>query len=242
MFFLSHTFSISLTHSLSLSLSLSPHISYLQEAKVIARKKFVQLVLLNEGIYDLEKDLTIIHPISIHGAGQDKTIIQGYGIKIKGEEDEEGKRVSMQDVTFKGSKGNGLSSSNGLDWLCTRTTFTECGGHGVGARTRSAQNTKGRLINCAITQCCGSGIHCGKNALIEMEGCQTKVNGNGWGNHPGMHGLTTTDTSARIHLLFPLTKDSVGTPAFTNNHNGRNYGSFNGLGGTIETVASFEAL
>ena len=36
-----------------------------------------------------------------------------------------------------------------------------------------------------------------------------------------------------IHLLFPLTKESVST----NNHNGRNYGSDNG--GTIETIHSF---
>lgn len=181
----------------------------------------------------MRKHLIIKCPISIHGAGQDKTIIQGYGIKIKGEEDEEGKRVSMQDVTFKGSKGNGLSSSNGLDWLCTRTTFTECGGHGVGARTRSAQNTKGRLINCVITQCGVSGVSCYKNALIELEGDQTKVDGNVTsGSGYGLY--ITEDTSSRIHLLFPLTKESVST----NNRRGRNYGGE----GTIKTVDALESL
>ena len=50
-------------------------------------------------------------------------------------------------------------------------TFTQCG-HGV-----FAYDTKGRLINCVITQCAYSGIWC-EDALIELEGSQTKVHGN----------------------------------------------------------------
>ena len=42
-----------------------------------------------------------------------------------------------------------------------------------------ALNAKGRLINCAITQCGWSGIYGSKNALIALEGDQTKVDGNG---------------------------------------------------------------
>ena len=94
-----------------------------------------------------------------------------------------------------------------------------------------ASNTKGRLINCVITQCEGSGIWCHKNALIELEGSQTKVDGNGTSGY-GYYGLETSSTSSRIHLLFPLTKESVST----NNHGGRNYGGH----GTIETVDSFK--
>ena len=93
-----------------------------------------------------------------------------------------------------------------------------------------AVNTKGRLINCVITQCGNSGIYCRENALIELEGDQTKVDGNvtsGYSHHYGLH---TIGTSSIIHLLFPLTKESVST----NNNGGRNYGSL--LGGTIETV------
>ena len=106
-------------------------------------------------------------------------------------------------------------------------TFTQCSGFGV-----SAKNTKGRLINCVITQCEYLGIYCGSNALIEIEGSQTKVDGNGAGAHT--FGLYTCDTSAIIHLLFPLTKESV----FTNNHDGRNYGGR----GTIQTVDALEPL
>ena len=92
-----------------------------------------------------------------------------------------------------------------------------------------AQNTKGRLINCVITQCGWSGICCRENALIELEGHQTKVDGNGTSGNSSSYGLYSSDTSSTIHLLFPLTKKSVST----NNHGG---GDYNSDGGTIETV------
>jgi len=69
------------------------------------------------------------------------------------------------------------------------------------------------------------------NALIELEGDQTKVDGNGTSGNNWYYGLKTLFTSSIIHLLFPLTKESVST----NNHGGRNYGG----GGSIETVNSF---
>ena len=107
-------------------------------------------------------------------------------------------------------------------------TFSQCGGHGVFAR-----NTKGRLINCVVAQCEYSGIRCYKNALIELEGSQTEVHGNGTSGY-GHSGLDTYDTSSVIHLLFPLSKESVST----NNRNGQNYSG----NGTIQTVESLEKL
>jgi hypothetical protein len=118
-------------------------------------------------------------------------------------------------------------SIGGLSFLCTRMTFTQCGEDGV-----YAENTKGRLINCVITQCGGSGIWCDENALIEVEGSQTKVDGNVTSGNSWNYGLGTHSTSSIIHLLFPLTKESVST----NNHRGRNYNDR----GTIETVNTFE--
>jgi len=106
-------------------------------------------------------------------------------------------------------------------------TFTQCGGFGV-----YASNTKGRLINCVITQCGSCGISCSSNALIELEGDQTKVDGNVTSGNPYQYGLNTYDTSSIIHLLYPLTKESVST----NNHGGGNFGR----GGTIQTVGALE--
>ena len=190
--------------------------------------KCVKLILLKEGIYDLKEELIIACPISILGGGQDKTILQRHGIEIKGSKKEK-KRVDMQGMTMKGSSWHGLFADNGLSFLCKDMTFTECGLCGVFVR-----NTKGRLINCVITQCRFSGIHCGSNALIELEGDQTKVDGNGTRGISGDYGLQTYKTSSRIHLLFPLTQESVST----NNHGGRNYNS----SGTIKTVNALESL
>ena len=64
-----------------------------------------------------------------------------------------------------------------------------------------------------------------REALIEVEGRQTKVDGNGIGDGDQRYGLYTCDTSSIIHLLFPLTKESVST----NNHRGGNYGSCGGI-------------
>jgi hypothetical protein len=190
-------------------------------------EKIVKLILLKEGTYDLERVVIITCPISIHGAGQDNTILQGRGFKIQGPKTEK-KRVNVQGMTLKGSKTDGLEGDNGLSFLCKDMTFTQCGGYGV-----YAWNTKGRLINCVATQCGQCGIRCDENALIELEGSQTKVDGNGTRGY-GHYGLYACDRrSSIIHLLFPLTKESVST----NNKGGRNYG---GSGGTILQVPVFE--
>jgi len=183
------------------------------------------ILFIKEGHHQVhEYYLTITYAMKIVGAGRDKTIIHG-GFLISGAK-EEGKRVDMQDMTMKGSSECGLLNDNGLSFLCKDMTFTQCGIHGVYAR-----DTKGRLINCVITQCGRSGIFCNINALIELGGSQTKVDGNGIYGNSSYYGLRTWDTSSIIHLLFPLTKESVST----NNHNGQNYNE----SGTIGTVDSF---
>ena len=193
-------------------------------------EKIVKLIFIKEGIYDLEEDLLITCPISIHGAGQTNTIIQGKGIVIEGTKEGK-KRVNMKDMTMKGSSGDGLYADDGLSFLCKDMTFTQCES-GV-----YAYNTKGRLINCVITQCGWSGIVCQNRALIEVEGDQTKVDGNVASGHRTCYGLKTLYTSSIIHLLFPLTKDSVST----NNLGGGNHGNsrYGTSVGTIQTVESF---
>jgi hypothetical protein len=169
--------------------------------------------------------LIVKYPMIIIGAGQNKTYLSGYGFQIEGKKGK-GKKVVVKNMTVSGSKSYGIHGYDGLSWLCEDMTITQCGLHGV-----VATNTKGRLINCVITQCRGGGIYCEGNALIEMKGEQTNVDGNVTGGSSFDYGLTTYNTSSRIHLLFPLTKESIST----NNHSGQNYGGF----GTIDTVAAF---
>jgi hypothetical protein len=178
---------------------------------------------LEEGVHVVKGDyVEIENPIKIIGAGRGKAIVQGGGFRIKGTKEEK-KRVNMQGMTMKGASGTGLYARDGLSFSCKDMTFTQCRGCGV-----FAMNTKGRLINCVITQCGLSGIRSSSNALIELEGDQTKVDGNGTSGNSWAYGLDTSSTSSTIHLLFPLTKESVST----NNQGGGNYNS----SGTIQTV------
>ena len=195
---------------------------------------------------DLHESLLVIkYAMKIIGAGRDKTFLRGGGLIVKGMEEEGRKRVELKDMTVTNGDGNGLTVMDGphcfvgsftLSFLCDSVTFTQCECHGV-----MASDIKGRLINCVITQCGCSGIFCGSNALIEMEGSQTKVDGNvtrGVGNY----GLATMNESSIIHLLSPLSKESVSTNN-PNNRNGQNYGVVHwGNGGTIQTVDTFETL
>jgi len=189
------------------------------------------VIFIKEGDHEVDEDyLNIYYPLKIVGAGRDKTIIHGgFEMGFRGTK-EEGKNVVLKDITITGANGDGLRAINGLSFLCKDMTFTQCGGCGV-----FATNTKGRLINCVFTQCELSGIISGSNALIELEGSQTKVDGNVANGKSNHYGLNTYSTSSIIHLLFPLTKESVST----NNHEGRNYGYGYGGNGTITTVNSF---
>jgi len=192
-----------------------------------AEKKGYDTVFFEPGIHTVKGDYVVIdREMKICGAGRDRTIVKGGGFKIKGKKKEGKNVVLLKDMTISETKYKGVYGKNGLSWLCDSMTITQCGDCGVAAR-----NTKGRLINCVITQCGHSGVNCYENALIGLEGDQTKVNGNVTGGDSGStYGLETSDTSSIIHLLFPLTKESVST----NNGGGGNYGG----DGTIETVNS----
>ena len=84
-----------------------------------------------------------------------------------------------------------------------------------------------------ITQCEDSGLYCDVNGFIELEGSLTKIDGN-CTSGDGWYGLQTSDPSSIIHLIFPLTKESVST----NHYNEHNYGGR----GTIQTVETFETF
>jgi len=177
--------------------------------------------------------LHIDYPMKIFGAGRNKTILRNTCFSIEGTK-EDRKCVVVTGLTVTEWDGCGFNAEDGLSFVCDSVTFTRCTQHGL-----HAENTKGRLINCVATQCGQDGIYCSWNALIELEGSQTKVHGNVTSGDSdrytyGLH----TDSSSIIHLLSPLTKESVST----NNHNGQNYGtdSYGGGSGCIETVDSFD--
>ena len=209
------------------ALSIPPGTDSIVKGMEEAKRRGMKDLFLEKGIHIVTgQDIVLKKEWKISGAGRDQTFVKGGGFDIQGEK-EEGKNVVLKHMTISETSGNGVEGYEGLSWLCDSLTITQCRWCGV-----SASDTKGILINCVITQCGMSGITCYRNSLIELEGDQTKVVGNVTRGSGYGYGLDTYNTSSTIHLLFPLTQESVST----NNHGGQNYG---GRGGTIETVDSF---
>ena len=180
----------------------APKVVFVMEGTFSASCYFPEVAAM---LTNVKNYVIIGYPLMIIGAGQGKTIIHG-GFKIQGMKTA-GMEVNMRDMTVMRSSGNGLYNHAGLSFLCTRMTFTQCARCGV-----VVQSTKGRLVDCVITQCRLNGVHCNNNALIELEGLQTKVDGNATIGDSDYYGLFTfSKKHSRIRLLFPLTKESVST-------------------------------
>ena len=157
-------------------------------------------------------------PMTVSGDGREKTIVEGGGFKIKGEEEQ---RITFIDLTIQNTKYSGLVCDWGMSFDCIRAEIDQCGSYGV-----IACHTKGRLTNCQVTHCKNSGIRSGWDSTIEIEGEETKIHNNCTNGKSGEYGLNAVSSSSIIHLLSPLTKEDVST----NNNGGGNYV------GTIETV------
>jgi hypothetical protein len=191
--------------------------------------KAPKIVFVMEGTFHFHgnnTEVNINYPLMMIGAGQNHTILWNHRLFIQGRQ-EDGKTVILKDFTIMGSSGDGLYGENGLSFLCDRMTFTQCGKNGV-----KVNETQGRLINCVITECGNSGINCSFNGIIEVEGSQTKVDGNVINDFDIDHGLNVIFASSSIHLLLPLTKELIST----NNQGGGDYGG----DGTIMVVEAFD--
>jgi hypothetical protein len=162
-------------------------------------------------------------PMTVSGDGREKTFVEGGGFYIKGKKDQ---HCTFFDLTIQKTKWSGLDGYDGMSFDCRRVKFDKCGGCGV-----CAYYTKGRLTNCQVTNCEGSGIISQGDSTIEIEGEESRINDNCTDGASDYYGLKAYDSSSIIHLLSPLTKEDVST----NNNGGGNYGG----DGTIETVDLF---
>ena len=172
-------------------------------------------------------------PMTVSGAGREKTFVEGGGFRIKGENKDQ--HCTFLDLTIQKTKEDGLlgcegrmQGYGGMSFDCRRVKFDKCGRWGVCV----GGSTKGRLTNCQLTNCKQSGVYCSDTAgTIEIEGEESRINNNCTDGDSGDYGLEAYTSSSIIHLLSPLTKEDVST----NNNGGGNYGGE----GTIETVNSF---
>ena len=201
------------------------------------------IIFIKEGNHEAVEELCINYSLQIIGAGRDTTFITGGGFKIEGKKGKNHHRnlkVQLSAITVRNTTGCGLIVRAGLSFLCDSMTFTHCDNTGV-----VASNTTGKLRNCIITQCGWGGIYCESNALIEVEGTQTKVKANGTNCYSDDYNLTALTQDTTIHLFSPLTKESVSN---NNNRNGLDFGGsgeiaiVNSLDGTttIEIIQEAE--
>ena len=189
-----------------------------------ALSKGIKEIFLEPGIHTLTKNyVTITEEVTISGAGRGITFVQGGGFRIEGEK---GKKCTFMDITVQKTKYGGLFGWCGMSFDCLRMHFDQCGDNGV-----YASNTKGRLTNCQITQSKYSGVRSKSYSTIDIEGEETMIEKNNTSGDSDCYGLRAHDSSSSfIHILSPLTKESISQ----NNQNG-NYNS----DGTIQTVNSF---
>ena len=179
---------------------------------------------LLEGTHIVTGDYVLFEvPMTVSGDGREKTFVEGGGFEIGGERDQ---HCTFFDLTIQKTEGCGLQGYKGMSFDCRRVKFDKCGRCGVDACA-----TKGRLTNCQVTNCGGSGVF-SAFSTIEIEGEESRINNNCTDGDSDDYGLKAASSDSIIHLLSPLTKEDVST----NNSGGGNYGGH----GTIETVNSFE--
>ena len=83
------------------------------------------------------------------------------------------------------------------------------------------------MSNCQVSHSKNSGVWV-MDGLITMNGSGTSIHNNVTGGYSHLYGLYSSISSSSIHLVSPLTKESV----FINNGGGGNYGG----NGTIAIV------
>jgi len=195
-----------------------------------ALSKGIKHIYLEPGVHILTGLVRITEDVTISGAGRGITFVQGNGFLIKRSlKGNKGKRCTFMDITVQKTEQAGLNGYHGMPFDCLRMHFDQCGCGVV------ACYTKGRLTNCQITQSKKSGVY-SYYGTIEIEGKETTIEKNNTSGKSYYHkwedyGLRAHSSSSFIHILSPLTKESISK----NNQNG-NYG---GDVDNIKTVQSF---
>ena len=162
------------------------------------------ILFVKEGEYNEgDSDVDIHLPITIIGAGREHTFVDTkitiYGQKNHGE-------VVMKEMSVRNSKRHGLNGFGGMNFTLENMNFTECGGDGV-----KVWKTHGKLINCQVTTSGGSGISCWNGGLVEVFGRKTRVTENCTKKKSDHRGLNANDSTSKIVLHSPLTKELIST-------------------------------
>jgi hypothetical protein len=178
--------------------------------------------------------LKLPKPIKICGQGIGETILDGFGLGVEGWLAHGGSKsngfVVIEDLSIQGGMtglhAHCISTKPPLNRLTVRRCNVEkCECNGV--------NVIHAHISCEDVQVVGcghSGVIAQDGGTVKFSGENTRIEGNVTSGHNNRFGLRTCDSSSKIQIVTPLTKDSISI----NNGGSGNWGG----NGTIEQVSA----
>jgi len=169
----------------------------LSKAVTKAKENGITEIFLENGEYEYDSEIVIDFTMTIIGASRDNTIVH-TDFKVIGDSTE----FSLKTITLYNSQTSGVEVNDAASFYIENVTFTEGMHHAVEAHS----NSKGTLINCIVEKCFDSVIYCDGNAVVDIYGEKTEFKQ--WGENFA-YGLLAADSSSKIVLHAPLTKQSI---------------------------------
>jgi hypothetical protein len=219
------------------TLHVKPGLNSLSNAVTEANVYNIKEIFLENGVHDEKGESVVIDfPTTIIGESKDGcTIIGGLMMKGKREDD-----VNVKNLTISQSKGHGVEGDGDMSFHLFHLNIEKCKYSGI-CVYKTKRNT---MSNCQVSHSKTSGVLVYANGLITMNGSGTSIQKNVTGGDSDLYGLNTEDSSSSIHLVSPLTKESVSI----NNGGGGNYGGdgfiaiVDNEGTIIETIQGAEEI
>ena len=191
------------------------------------------LLFIDEGVYEEEVKnawtaVRVKIPLSIIGAGREKTTLQFFGMSIEGKKSDG--IVEISDLKIKKGKRMGLLANRGMSAFVSRCSVEECQFSGV-----CAINADISCDNLQVFYCHENGVLASNHATITLSGEDTRIEQNVQDGMSNNFGLKTCADSAKIQLVAPLTARKISK----NNYDAEDNGGGNvwGLRGTIVRVS-----
>jgi len=182
------------------------------------------LLFIEEGEYvnvAEEEYVKVKIPLSIYGAGCEKTTLVGVGLLIRGSKSDGS--VVIEDLTVQKSTQNGLCAVNGMNLIVRRCKVEMCQSAGVLANSVDISCDDLQVVGCV-----SSGVFV-YNGTVKLSGKNTCIQGNVTSGESDSYGLDAYSSSSKIQIVTPLTKETISI----NNGGGGNWGG----DGTIEQVS-----
>ena len=133
--------------------------------------------------------------------------------------------VVIEDLSIQGGKQKGLYAYNGMDLIVRRCKVEKCQKIGVFAYNAHISCDDVQVVGCGY-----SGVLASSGGTVKLSGETTRIEGNVTSGDRRCYGLTAWDSSSKIQIVTPLTKDTI---SFSNGGGG-NWGGQ----GTIEQVSA----